>query len=126
MEDAKRHRCGSHIFFAHRSPSTANINIFIATAGTAYYCVASTVKSYLPVAVAAAANGSGGAFALLFPRALRYPLRRLGAAIARGRFALVINVPVDERADRIGKMLANIFMAALAALFLYGYLRHFL
>ncbi len=36
------------------------------------------------------------------------------------------NTPSDERSDRIGKMLANIFIAALAALFAYGYLRHFL
>ena len=39
---------------------------------------------------------------------------------------MAANTPRDERSDRIGKMLANIFMAALAALFAYGYLRHYL
>ena len=39
---------------------------------------------------------------------------------------MAANTPSDERSDRIGKIVANIFMAALAALFAYGYLRHFL
>jgi hypothetical protein len=34
-------------------------------------------------------------------------------------------MPVDERTERIGKIGAHIFIAALAAFFLYGYLRHF-
>jgi len=32
----------------------------------------------------------------------------------------------NERADAIGKSLSAVFIAALAALFLYGYLPHFL
>jgi hypothetical protein len=31
----------------------------------------------------------------------------------------------EKGADRIGEVLATIFMAALLAMFLYGYLRHF-
>jgi hypothetical protein len=31
----------------------------------------------------------------------------------------------DETPEKIGKLVSNIFLAALAVLFLYGYLRHF-
>jgi hypothetical protein len=31
----------------------------------------------------------------------------------------------DDGADRLGKALSYVFLAALAALFLYAYLRHF-
>jgi hypothetical protein len=38
---------------------------------------------------------------------------------------MAAELPGDERVDRIGKIGANIFIAALAAFFAFGYLGHF-
>jgi hypothetical protein len=35
------------------------------------------------------------------------------------------NERIDEKADRIGRLVSSVFIALLAAMFVYGYLGHF-